>query len=164
MVDQSPHSSITDLQIQELVLERLRMQARKAVGPAVLQSMELSVIADWIQEELLVTLAAEVLAEKLESQLIRRGHRVVTHFHQPDGRFQRWKMRHWDSWWCRWMCLGRPVRFLYEQKQTMVHLVVEVKDYATFPHAAYVPPPPELGPPVFKRLISSHTEEEEIDG
>lgn len=152
-----------DPQVQEILLRALRYSVREAIGPAVSESMSLERLHDFMHENMVYALTAELLAEKIEGQEIRQTARVRQEFTVPDGRLQRWKERHWERRWCRWSCFGRAVRYIHEERRTEVALVVAVEDYATFPRSSYIPPPSSaLGAVVFKRLINSEVTQKEL--
>jgi hypothetical protein len=139
---------------EEILLEQLKFGVQRRIGYGAAQSLNLEMIKEVITDQMIFSLTAEMLAERIGGEQIRKHERVQHVFTPIDGPFQRWKDRHKTSWWLRWFVRWRPVCRLYEELITNVTLQVDVKDYATFPEhtVAY---PPQLGPVKFRRIANS---------
>lgn len=143
----------------DVILERMRYGIRRDIGEAVLHSMELKTWTEPLFDSMAVALSAELLAERIGSERITRKAEWVDAFVVPDGRWQRYKKRHDGRWWMFWM-RWRPVRFIYQEHHHEAMLVVDVKDYATFPHSNLIFPP-QLGRPVMKRRVEHWLDEKD---
>lgn len=130
-------------QQQSLVLDRLQFMAREEIGPAVAESLELDYVKDLATQHLLLTLKAEVLAERLPPEKVTHDQDVT--FHSPANPWQHFKVRFMPRWFVqRW-----PTK-LHSEVRTY-RLEVDLQRFRRYPKADYVLPP-SFGDPVL-----SHT-------
>jgi hypothetical protein len=124
-------------------LDRLEVGFRQRLGAHTLESMRLEHHEDRLTLDLIRSVTAEVLAEKLPPERVERSQTFGIDF--PASPFQHWKQKHATRWWLRRFVRRWPVRT--ERLTREARLTVNLERYRTYPEANYVLPPDKFGAP-----------------
>ena len=120
-----------------VVLDEVRRRISEDVGPYAAGRTELFEQIDAMR----LTLAMDVLAEKLPAEQVRKHRREVIHTARFATWWDHWKATYRGRWWMRWRRWS--VRQLVDEHELEATAVVDLQRYWTYPRAAL--PVPELG-------------------
>jgi hypothetical protein len=139
------------MQLERVVLNRIKVAAQAAVTRRVLEDADLQMVGDHLTDTLLVKLTSFVLAEHLAS------HTETATVRWPATSYDAWVYEHPRaySWISRYIWRLPPAR------QASRTLVTTWTEQAAYPYAQLrVPPDPKMGPVVLWRTSTSHLEDD----
>lgn len=131
-----------------VVLEPLRIAAKKRLSPSVVHGLRAKVYPNLLMEEFVAEIETAVYAQRLTTATdIDR--QTVT-FMVPATTWGMFKDRHAQSWWLRWWVKRHPPKIQVLRETVVLH--TEWRGYATFPDMSEVIEDKTLGAPIFVSL------------